>query len=159
MEVVSGLKINLKKSKILVVDCVPELANYTRILSYEVESFPSMYLCLPLGASYRSKLIWNPEIERIEQKLSWKGNISLVEVNLRWLRVCFLVCQIISCLTLLSLIQLLRILKSSKGTFCSMMRKAIGNIIWWSGAVCKARSLFVEYPLPFLLLPLAKVVL
>lgn len=40
-----------------------------------IEALPSTYLVFPLQVNYRSNVIWNPKIERMERHLSsWKGN-------------------------------------------------------------------------------------
>ena len=43
------------------------------ILGCRVGTLPMTYLGMPLGASYNSPSIWNPILEKIEQKLAmWK---------------------------------------------------------------------------------------
>ena len=43
------------------------------ILGCRVGTLPITYLGMPLGASYNSPSIWNPILEKIEQKLAmWK---------------------------------------------------------------------------------------
>jgi hypothetical protein len=45
----------------------------TGILGYEVSSLPLKYLGLPLGASFKTKSIWDGVIEKIEYHLTgWK---------------------------------------------------------------------------------------
>ena len=42
-------------------------------LGCRVGTLPMTYLGMPLGASYNSPSIWNPILEKIEQKLAmWK---------------------------------------------------------------------------------------
>ena len=47
-EVISGLKINLHKSKLIPVGVVPNFEDLARVLGCKVSSFPSCYLGLPL---------------------------------------------------------------------------------------------------------------
>lgn len=43
------------------------------ILGCKIGHLPSFYLGLPLGASFKSKLTWDPVIERISSRLdTWK---------------------------------------------------------------------------------------
>ncbi|KAL5700050.1 hypothetical protein ACHQM5_025549 [Ranunculus cassubicifolius] len=73
-EVASGLKINMKKSKVYGVGASNEIiSEVASILECGVEEFPSTYLGLPLGAKSRSIIIWGKVIERVEKRLGrWK---------------------------------------------------------------------------------------
>lgn len=53
-EVVSGLKVNLRKSRIFGIGQVDNLGRLADCLGYSVGSLPSTYLGLPLGASYKN---------------------------------------------------------------------------------------------------------
>lgn len=72
-----GLKVNLKKSKLIWVGNVSNLLELAAMLGCEMEEFLITYLGLPLGARYKVKSIWDPLIpfiERVERRLSsWKG--------------------------------------------------------------------------------------
>ncbi|XP_035551475.1 uncharacterized protein LOC118349845 [Juglans regia] len=48
---VSGLKVNLSKSEMVVVGAVPNINNLARLLDCKVLSLPMKYLGLPLGAN------------------------------------------------------------------------------------------------------------
>lgn len=71
---ISGLEVNLFKNAlfgILVEDhLLCYLANTTE---YKVGSFLTSYLGLPLSLGSVSKSLWNPILERVEQKLTWKA--------------------------------------------------------------------------------------
>jgi hypothetical protein len=54
---VFDLKINLAKSKLVLVGNVENVDGLAGILSYEVSSLPMKYLDLPLGAAYKAKSI------------------------------------------------------------------------------------------------------
>jgi len=73
-EMMSGLKINLSKSVRIPVGEVPELNNLAQFLGCGVDSLPSSYLGLPLGASFKSKVVWEPVVEGFRKKLAaWKS--------------------------------------------------------------------------------------
>jgi hypothetical protein len=89
-EVVSGLKINLAKSKLVHVGNVNNVDGLASILGCRVSSLPLKYLSLPLGASFKAKSIWDGVIEKIERCLAhWKmmylskgGRITLIKSTL-----------------------------------------------------------------------------
>lgn len=61
-EAVWDLKINLAKSELFQVgeDC--DIESLTWILGGKIGNLPATYLKLPLGANYKSKIIWEPII-------------------------------------------------------------------------------------------------
>jgi hypothetical protein len=67
-EAVSGLKINLAKSELVLVGNVENVDGLAGILGCRVSSLPLKYLGLPLGASYKAKSIWDGVIEKIERR-------------------------------------------------------------------------------------------
>jgi hypothetical protein len=72
-EVVSGLKINLSKSEILLVGNVGDVEGLASILTCKVASLPTKYLGFPLGVPYKASTIWNGIIEKMEHRLAgWK---------------------------------------------------------------------------------------
>ena len=97
-EVMSGLKINLSKSVIIPVGEVPELDNLAQFFGCGVDSLPSSYLGLPLGASFKSKVVWEPVVERFRKKLAgWKsvllsrgGRLTLLKSSLWSLPIFFM---------------------------------------------------------------------
>ena len=73
-EAVSGLRVNLFKSSILPVGQVDNLQPLVGVLGCSIDSLPSSYLGLPLGARFKDKSIWNPVVDRFQRKLSgWKS--------------------------------------------------------------------------------------
>jgi len=89
-EAVSGLKVNLAKSNLILVGNVVQVGRLADILGCEVASLPVKYLGLPLGASYKSTRIWDGVIEKVENRLaSWKrlylskgGRVTLIKSTL-----------------------------------------------------------------------------
>ena len=69
----TGLKVNVRKSEIVPVGEVNNLDALTNILQCRVGSLPMNYLGMLLGTSFKTALIWNPILEKMEKKLSrWK---------------------------------------------------------------------------------------
>ena len=67
------LKVNVGKSEIVPVGEVYNLAALANILHCRVGSLPMKYLGMPLGTSFKTVLIQNPILEKMEKKLSgWK---------------------------------------------------------------------------------------
>lgn len=70
-EVVSGLKINLRKCKIIPVEEVGDIDSPTQVFNCWVGALPTTYLGLLLGASNKNvTTMWNPVIERVEKRLA-----------------------------------------------------------------------------------------
>ncbi|KAL4285443.1 hypothetical protein GQ457_16G011680 [Hibiscus cannabinus] len=76
-ELASGLKLNLKKSKILGVNVDEDtLKTWAFAVGCVVDSFPSSYLGLPLGANRNSVVIWEPVVSNFSKKLEgWKSKL------------------------------------------------------------------------------------
>jgi hypothetical protein len=97
-EAVSGLRINLSKSKIVSVGKVGDVEELASILGCGVASLPLKYLSLPLGAKYKDSHTWNNIIEKMENRLSgWKklylskgGRLTLINNTLSSLPTYFL---------------------------------------------------------------------
>lgn len=82
-EAVSGLKINLAKSKLFQIRVVPNIGDLAWILGCKIGVLLSTYLGLPLGAAFKSKEVWKPVIDRISSRLgSWKSTIPSKEGRL-----------------------------------------------------------------------------
>lgn len=64
-DVMLGLRINLAMSKLYQVGEVPMIEELAGILGYKVESLPTMYLDLSLGARSLSVSVWEKVLERI----------------------------------------------------------------------------------------------
>ncbi|CAK8570156.1 unnamed protein product [Lathyrus sativus] len=74
-ELVSGLKVNFSKSKVIGVnldDGFLEVAS--NFLSCATTSLPFNFLGIPIGANPRRKITWEPLVTKIRNKLSlWRG--------------------------------------------------------------------------------------
>ena len=85
-EAITGLRVNVGKSEIVLVGEVGNLGALARILCCKVGRLPMSYLGMPLGAHF----IWNPILERVEKKLTgWKwlyllkgGRLTLLKSTL-----------------------------------------------------------------------------
>jgi len=64
------LKINLSKSEIVPVGDVGDVEGLACIFGCKVVSLLMKYLGLPLGASYKTKSIWNSIFEKMEHRLA-----------------------------------------------------------------------------------------
>jgi hypothetical protein len=88
--VVSGLKINLSKSDLVLVRNVVDIEGLDSILGCRVASLPMKYLGLPLGVSYKTTSIWNGIVEKMEHCLAgckrryWSmgGRLTLIKSTL-----------------------------------------------------------------------------
>ena len=58
-EVVSGLRINLEKSELIPVGSVEDIDDLAMEFSCRVGNLPSTYLGLPLGAPFKSVIVWD----------------------------------------------------------------------------------------------------
>lgn len=89
-EAVSGLRVNIAKSEIMPVGNVENIGELASFFGCKVAYFPTSYLGLPLGASFKSKAIWNSVVERFENRLAgWKrqllskgGRLTLIRSTL-----------------------------------------------------------------------------
>jgi hypothetical protein len=97
-EAVSGLRINLSKSEIVLVGAVGDVEELASILGCGVASLPIKYLGLPLGAKYKDTNMWNSIFEKMEARLAgWKkvclskgGRLTLINSTLSSLPTYFL---------------------------------------------------------------------
>jgi hypothetical protein len=89
-EAITGLRINLGKSELVLVGDVLDVEGLADILGCKTASLPMQYLRLPLGAKFKSKDIWNPVLEKVERRLAgWKilylskgGKLTLIKSTL-----------------------------------------------------------------------------
>lgn len=87
LETISGLKVNLRKSKLFLVGDLLNLEALSSIMGCKMEALPTTYLGLSLGGKSSSKAIWNSVIKRLERRLSsWKGSYLSKGCNLVLLR-------------------------------------------------------------------------
>ena len=72
-QIVSGLKINLGKSKLASIGDVQNVETLASILRCKVALLPMTYLGLPLGATFKAKAVWTGVLEKMEWQLArWK---------------------------------------------------------------------------------------
>ena len=72
-QAITGLKVNMHKSKMVPIGEVDDVHALADILECRVGTLPMSYLGMPLGGSHNSPSIWNPILEKFEQKLAgWK---------------------------------------------------------------------------------------
>jgi hypothetical protein len=64
-KVVSGLKVNLGKSELVVVGEVENIGNLAVYLRCKVAGLPMKYLGLKLGAAYKATSMWNGVMEQM----------------------------------------------------------------------------------------------
>ena len=70
---ITGLKVNVGKSEIVLVGEVGNLNVLAWVLCCKVGSLPMIYLGRPLRAHYKGLSVWNLVIEKMERRLSsWK---------------------------------------------------------------------------------------
>ncbi|GMI69299.1 hypothetical protein HRI_000599200 [Hibiscus trionum] len=98
-ELCSGLKLNLRKSRMFGINIQEEdLNSWARKIGCRVDNFPTEYLGLPLGATRNSAHLWDPVIKNFSVKLGgWKskflslgGRITLIKSILNSLPVYFI---------------------------------------------------------------------
>jgi hypothetical protein len=71
-EAISSLKVNLKKLELVAVGEVQHEEELANILNCSISSMPLTYMRLPLGASFKSKAIWNVAVEKMKRMDSRK---------------------------------------------------------------------------------------
>jgi hypothetical protein len=62
------LKLILASQMVLIGE-VPHIFDLASILDCKITTLPMQYLSLPLGASFKSKTVWEPILEKLERKL------------------------------------------------------------------------------------------
>ena len=63
-EAISGLKINLEKTEIILIGGVANVEDLALVLGYRIRNLPTSYLGLPLGAPFNSSRVWDVVEER-----------------------------------------------------------------------------------------------
>ena len=97
-EAISGLRINLDKSELILVGGVENAKALVADLGCKVGSLSSSYLRLPLGAPHRSVTVWDGVEERFQKKWArWKsqyiskgGRITLIRSTLASMPIYFM---------------------------------------------------------------------
>ena len=89
-EVLSGLRINLKKSEIIPIGPVDNVQELADEIGCGIGSLPSYYLGLPLGAKHKALGVWDTVEDKFRKRLSsWKsqyiskgGRLTLIQSTL-----------------------------------------------------------------------------
>ena len=68
-EAITGLKVNIGKSEIVLVRVVGNLNALPSVLGCNIGGLPMTYLGMSLGSHFKDPSIWNPIIEKMEKKL------------------------------------------------------------------------------------------
>ena len=97
-EAMSGLKINLIKSEIIPIGPVTNVEELASELGCKIDSLPTSYLGLPLGAKDKAFGVWDSIEERYRKRLAaWKtwyiskgGRITLIRSTLSSLPIYYL---------------------------------------------------------------------
>ena len=69
-EACSRLRVNLEKSKLILMGRVHDIEDLALELSCKVGGLPSCYLGLPLGAPFKSEVVWDGVEERFQKRLA-----------------------------------------------------------------------------------------
>ncbi|XP_026410627.1 uncharacterized protein LOC113305846 [Papaver somniferum] len=73
-ELISGLKVNFRKSTIVGIGTDHNGADCARIFGCSLSQWPLNYLGIPLGCNSKCKAMWEIIVQKFHQKLStWKG--------------------------------------------------------------------------------------
>ncbi|KAL4313034.1 hypothetical protein GQ457_01G003880 [Hibiscus cannabinus] len=122
-EIVSGLKLNINKSKLLGINVEEHVVeSWASLIHCKSEKLPTVYLGLPLGNNRNDAQIWAPIVEKVKCKLAgWKakslsfgGRITLVKSVLTNLPIYFM-----------SIFPM-------PGHICSLLSRMIANFLWGS---------------------------
>ncbi|RVX18713.1 putative ribonuclease H protein [Vitis vinifera] len=92
------LKVNLEKSELIPIGRVNDIEDLALKLGCKVGGLPSSYLGLPLGAPFKSEVVWDSVEERFRKRLAmWKrqyiskgGRLTLIRSTLSSLPVYFM---------------------------------------------------------------------
>lgn len=63
----TGLKVNIAKSEMVLIGEVNNVHALAEILGCRVGTLPMTYLGMPLGVSYKAPSIWNPILEKLKE--------------------------------------------------------------------------------------------
>jgi hypothetical protein len=88
-ELVSGLKVNLAKSVVVLVGVVDNVGALAKVLGCGISSLPLRYLGLPLGSQFKDKASWNGVVEKTTRS---QGGLLSSKVR-------YLISLLISCLS------------------------------------------------------------
>lgn len=86
-EHISRLKINLRKSEIIIVCKLPNAEGLARVLmGCNRGNLPTTYLGLPLGGEYKSRTMWDVVEEKMRKLSIWKMNYISPGSGVGWKR-------------------------------------------------------------------------
>jgi len=86
-EAMSRLKVNLSKSSLIPIGEVLNIHLLACFFGCEVSALRSTYLGLPLGASFKSIVVWDPVVERFQKRnTGWKSKMLSKEGKLTLLQ-------------------------------------------------------------------------
>ena len=97
-EACSGLRVNLEKSELIPVGREHDIEDLALELGCKVGGLPSCYLGLPLGAPFKSEVVWDGVEKRFRKRLAmWKrqciskgGKLTLIRSTLSSMRIYFM---------------------------------------------------------------------
>ncbi|KAL4296842.1 hypothetical protein GQ457_12G018520 [Hibiscus cannabinus] len=98
-ELAAGLKLNLKKTKLIGINMDKQKIDYwASLVKCQRDDFPCQYLGLPLGAKKNSLCLWDPIVDKFKTKLAgWKvknlsfaGRVTLIKSVLNSLPVYYM---------------------------------------------------------------------
>ena len=104
-EAISGLKINLDKSKLIPIIEITNIEDLASMLGCKVGSLPSTYWGLPLGVPFKSIHAWDVVEEGFQRRLAlWQrqylskvGRLTLLKSTLSSLPIYFISLFVIPC--------------------------------------------------------------
>ena len=136
-QAITGLKVNMGKSEIVPIGEVSNLNDLASILPCRVGHLPMKYLGLPLGASFKETSIWNPILEKMEEKvLGWKRphlskvrRLTLLKITLSSLPIYLLLFTIPKFVV----DKLERIQRNFLWGACGGLQRRVLNTPWWHG--------------------------
>ena len=97
-EACSGLRVNLEKSELIPVRKVHDIEDLALELGCKVGGLPSCFLGLPLGAPFKSEVVWDGVEEQFRKRLAmWKrryiskgGRLTLIRNTLSSMPIYFM---------------------------------------------------------------------
>ena len=125
------------KSEIVPIGEVSNLYDLASVLPCRVGRLPMKYLGLPLGAPFKETSIWNPILEKVEERvlgskrphLSKGGRLTLLKITLSSLPIYLLLFTIPKFVV----DKLERIQRNFLWGACGGLQRRVLNTPWWHG--------------------------